>query len=297
MRATVSSNARCASAGVHAAEAEQGPGEQCDVVGPGAGEARWAHHHGLQLGDERVVEDRVVGRRRPHAERVPRLHDAVAGRVAAEEAVHHLRVLRIAGVHRVHAEVVPHRREAAEDLVTGELPAALHPLGLRARQQERQVVAGLAVTGSQHLAVGGGGKDPVAGGIAHLAQVGGGADPVQVHVDGDGRGRRVVGEAPLQAIDLGQREPRPTEIGGQRGRQVAALTQLFEVLGEEAVLAVVLRRPLVEAASMSSVNRVVPVSVGVGVSVGASVAVIGVLLSRVKCVCDGSGRNVLPSSA
>ena len=45
-------------------------------------------------------------------------------------------------------------------------------------------------------------------------QVGGDAGPVEVHVGGDGRGGRVVGEAPLEPHDLGEGQADASELGG-----------------------------------------------------------------------------------
>ncbi len=129
----------------------------------------------------------------------------------------------------------------------GELPAAVDALGLGRRQQHGDVVAGLAVAGGEHVALGGLAQHPVAGRVAGTVQIGAQADEVVVHVDGDGGRRGDVGDAPLQPVDLGEVEPEPAELGRDRGEQIAARPQLLEVLGEERVVAVVLRRPLVEA--------------------------------------------------
>ena len=149
--------------------------------------------------------------------------------------VHDLRVGRVAGVHGVHAEVGPHRRQAAEDLVAGDLPAAVDALapwttraapGCRCRPRRgRRRTRGPSAALAQH---------PVAGGVAGAVQVGAQPDEVVVHVDGDRGRRRDVGDAALQPVDLGEVQARPPpKLGRQRGREVAAGAQLLEVLVEE----------------------------------------------------------------
>ncbi len=130
----------------------------------------------------------------------------------------------------------------------GELPAAVDALGLRRRQQHGDVVAGFAVAGGEDVTLGGLAQHPVAGWIAGAVQVGAQTDEVVVHVDGDGGGRGDVGDAALQPVDLGQVQTQPRRTrSGSEASEVAAGAQLLEVLGEERVVAVVLRRPLVEA--------------------------------------------------
>ena len=98
-------------------------------------------------------------------------------------------------------------REAAEDLVPADLPAAVDPLGRRRRQQQRHVVAGLAVDGGEDLALGGLLEDEAARVVAHPHEVGGQAGPVDVHVHGERGGRRDVAEAPGQLGVAEQAEP------------------------------------------------------------------------------------------
>jgi hypothetical protein len=98
--------------------------------------------------------------------------------------------------------------------VAGDLPAAVDPFRPGRRQQEGEVVAGLAVARGQHLAGRGGPQDPLAAGRAHALQVGGEADPVEVHVDAQRGGGGVVGQAALQPVDLGEVQARPAELGG-----------------------------------------------------------------------------------
>ena len=140
---------------------------------------------------------------------------------------------------RVDAEPGPDRREAAERLAAGEAVAAVDPLGLRRRVEQRQVVARLAVPGREDLAPGALLQHPLQRRVAQAVQVGGDAHPVQVHVGRQRGGRRAVGQAALLAADLGQRHPEPAELARDRHLQVAGLLQLLEVLVEEAVLTVV----------------------------------------------------------
>jgi hypothetical protein len=83
--------------------------------------------------------------------------------------------------------------------------------------------------------------------VTKAAEVGGHARPVVVHVDRHGRRGGVVGETLLQAPDRCQIEAGAPALHRESGEQVAAVTQLGEVLVEEAVLAVVHRGPGVEA--------------------------------------------------
>ena len=154
---------------------------------------------------------------------------------------------RVGRVHGVEAAVRPDRREAAEDLVAADLPASVDALGGGAGQQQRDVVAGLAVEGGEDLAGGGLVEDEAARVVAGPRQVGGHAGPVDVHVDGQRRGRRVVGEAAHQRRVLVEAHVPPAQLGGQRGAQEPGRLELLEVLVEEAVLAVVDGRSLVEA--------------------------------------------------
>ena len=54
-------------------ESEQGPGEERYVEQTGAGEPGRAHESDQLVGNERLVEHRVLALRRPHAEGVPRV--------------------------------------------------------------------------------------------------------------------------------------------------------------------------------------------------------------------------------
>ena len=154
---------------------------------------------------------------------------------------------RVARVHPVQPEVRPDGREAAEDLATGELPASLDPLRARRREEQRDVVAGLAVAGSEHVACGRLLEEPGEARVAGAVELRGDTRPVEVHVDRDrGRGSDV-GEPALQPSHLCERQPRPAEVGRDRQVEVARVAKLVEVLLEEAVGGVVAGCPLVEA--------------------------------------------------
>ena len=188
------SKARRAGAVVDGGEADQRPGEDRHVERSGAGEPGGAHHRAQLVGAERLVEDGVLALGGAHAQRVPGVDDLDARRVAGQEAVDDLRVVRVRAVHGVEPAVGPHRGQAAEDLVPADLPAAVDTLGRGRRQQQRHVVAGLAVDGREHLALGGLLEDEPARLVAHLQQVGGEPGPVDVHVHGQRGGRRDVGQ-------------------------------------------------------------------------------------------------------
>ena len=235
---------------VDAGEAEQRPGEQRR-----RGTARRRRSRPGTPARSRSsgtnARSRIVSfdARRPHAERVPRL--ARCGSRACRGAGSRARPSGSSGSlvsMRVHAEVVhtgerlpkilwpvisqpPSTRSACDvDSSTGmSLPASPWPAAKTSPSAARV-------------------EHPVAGRVAGAVQVGAQPDEVEVHVDGDGGGRRDVGDAALQAVDLGRGRGRaPPNSVGQRGGEVAARPQLLEVLVEEAVLAVVARRPLVEA--------------------------------------------------
>ena len=234
-------------AGVDVREAEHPPGEDREVERRGGGHAGGADERHALVGHERAVEDRVLARRRAHAERVPGLLDPVALRVAGQERVDDARAGRVARVHPVQSEVRPDGREAAEDLAAGEVPAALGALRARGREEQRDVVAGLAVAGGEDVACGRLLEQPGEARVAGAVEVGGDARPVEVHVDRDrGRGRDV-GEPALQPSHLGERQPRPAEVRRDREVEVAGVAKLVEVLLEEAVGGVVVGCPLVEA--------------------------------------------------
>ena len=90
-------------------------------------------------------------------------------------------------------------------------------------------------------------EEPLERAVAAAPQIGGNADPVEVHVDRE-RGRSgVVAELPLLAADLRERHAGATEVLRDIHRQVSRRPELLEVLGEKAVLPVVLRSSLGEA--------------------------------------------------
>ena len=154
------------------------------------------------------VENGVVALRRTHAQRVPGLDDLVPGRRCG--AGSRGRSAGPAGptCPSRGSRRGPHRREAAEDLVAGDLPAAVDPLGLSPTRAAADVVAGLAVDCGEDLALGRPLQDPAARRVARAQEIGGHAGPVDVHVDRQ-RGRRcVVGEPPPAASATSSR-PRP----------------------------------------------------------------------------------------
>ena len=107
-------------------------------------------------------------------------------------------------------------------------------------------MAGLGVPRREDLAPARRLEDPIARGIAHAPHLPGDPAPVDVHVDGQGRGRGVVGEAPRFAAALGQREAEASELARDRHLEIRGLPKVLEILREEAVLPVVDGRALVE---------------------------------------------------
>ena len=179
------------------------------------------HTSGDQLvGDERLVEHRVLALRRPHAERVPRLDDLDARR--ASRGTKPWTIFGAAG-----SEVSmawnppqrPHRREAAEDLVPADRPAAVDALGADAVDSS----SGMSLPASPWRAQSTSPaaalfEDEPARVVAGPQQVGGDAGPVDVHVDGE-RGRRGVVAEPAQraaSTRRGGRRRRRTRWGWRR---------------------------------------------------------------------------------
>ena len=126
---------------------------------------------------------------------------------------------RIGGVHAVDPEIRPDRRQAAERLAAREPIAAFDALGLRRREQHRDVVAALGVPGGEHLASRGGLEQPSLRPVAGAPEIGGDAGPVQVHVDRERRRRGVVAEPPLLLRDAGQRQAGAAELGRNGERE------------------------------------------------------------------------------
>ena len=149
---------------------------------------------------------------------------------------------------RVQAVARPDGRQAAEHLVAGDAESAFDPLGLAGGEQDRKVVAALGVAGVEHLACHRLLQQPLDRAIALAPEIGDQSDPVDVHVDAESRGGRVVAEPALFAAALRERHAAPAEFLRHRHRQVAGALQVVEVLLEEAVLAVVGPAPLGEAA-------------------------------------------------
>ena len=116
-----------------------------------------------------------------------------------------------------------------------------------ARQQQREVVAGLAVEGAQHVAGGRPLEHEAARVVAGAQEVGGDAGPVDVHVDGQRGGGGVVAEPAGEPRVLVEADAAAAQLGRDGDVEVARRLELGEVLVEEAVLAVVGRGPLVEA--------------------------------------------------
>jgi len=65
-----------------------------------------------------------------------------------------------------------------------------------------------------------------------------------MHIDAERGRRRVVGEAPLLAADLGEIKAAPAEFFRHRHRQIAGAPEILEILVKEAVLAIVSAAPL-----------------------------------------------------
>ena len=164
---------------------------------------------------------------------------------------------RIGGVHAVNPEIGPDRRQAAERLAAGEPVAAFHALGLRRREQHRNVVAALGVPGGEHLAGRGGLEQPALRPVAGAPEIGGVAGPVQVHVDRERRRRGVVAEAPLLLRDAGQRQARATQLGrNRRARRYPAWRSSSKSSAKNTLSRSYCGARLAKRASISSVRTV-----------------------------------------
>ena len=100
-------------------------------------------------------------------------------------------------------------------------------------------------------------EQPLQRPVAGAPEIGGDAGPVEVHVDRQRRRRGVIAETPLLLRDARPASGPRRRAPSARPAAVPGLAQLLEVLREEHVVAVVLRRARSEnRASISSVNRV-----------------------------------------
>ena len=232
---------------IDVAEPEKRPREEAEDEWVDPGRSGGHHPGDVSIGNHGAFEDRVVAARGAHAEHIPRLLDSVALRLARHERVHDFRLRRIARVHPVDAQIRPDRAQAPERLASREPVAAVHAFGLRGRQQHRDVVAALRMAGREHLSARGLFEQPRERRVAGAPEVGGDARPVEVHVDGERRGGRMVRETTLFADDLGQCQAEPAQFRRDREAQVARLAQLLEVIRKEGVLLVVAPGPRLEA--------------------------------------------------
>ena len=209
----------------------------------------------LLIGDEGAVEHRVVALRRPHAERVPRLDHRHAGRGPLDEGVDDLRAAGRIGVDGVRTQPFPGRAVGTELLAARQAIATGHALGATCRQQDRDVVAGLGMTGREHLATGRRLEDPRQRRVAEAFELRGDAGPVEVHRRRQRGGRREAGHSALRLRQLGQVETAAAVVHRHRGREVAELAQLREVLVEVGVRAVELAGPGAEPFEQVGVER------------------------------------------
>ena len=196
----------------------------------GACEPRRHHPGDVPVGHDRALEHGVVARGGAHPEDVPRVLDAIALGAPGHEGVDDLRSRGVARVHAVEAEEGPHRGQASEVLVPGEAVATVDPLRLGRRQEHRDVVPLLGVTGGVDLAVDRAGQHPLQRFVARPPQVGRDSHPVEVHVDPE-RGRvGVGGEAPLLVHHLREGEPAAAQLARHRRGQIARLLEVGKVL-------------------------------------------------------------------
>src|SRR4029077_14276938 len=112
-----------------------------------------------------------------------------------------------------------------------------------------------AVSGGEDRAAGRLLEDPIPRRVTGAVEVGAEPDEVVVHVDGDGGGRRDVGDLSLQAVDRAEVEARAAERLGYRSQEVATLAKILEVLREEGVVAVVPGGARVEAGEQVGVEQ------------------------------------------
>ena len=188
----------------------------------------------------------------------------------------------IRGVHRVEAGERPHRREAAEDLVAGDLA----PAGTFSAFDDDSS-NGMSLPASPWMAAKTSPaaarlEQPTTRGVAGRSRSAATPGPVEVHVHGNGGGRSVVGEPALQLGDLVEPEAGAAELSRNGSQQVTRLAKLVPVLVEEPVLAVVDSGSLSNRASISSVSR--------SVAVVMVVIVVSVVVVRdARCACGRRG--------
>ena len=148
------------------------------------------------------------------------------------------------GPHRVSAIAREHRRQTAEHLVAGDTESTFDAFGLAGRQQARNVVATFGMAGIEHLPRHRLLQNPFEGLVALPPEVRDQADPIDMHIDAERRGRRVIGQPALLAAALGERKTTAAELGRHVHGQVARSLQVSEILGKESVFAVINRAPL-----------------------------------------------------
>ncbi len=154
--------------------------------------------------------------------------------------------LRVARIQAVHTKTSPDRCQAAERLPTRELVAAIDPLGLGRREQERQIVAGLGVSGSEDLTGGRLSQGPFAGLVAAPPEIRHVANPVVVHIHSERRRWRIHRESPGFPRDFGKRVSESAQFLRDRHQQVPGSAKVIEVFLKEPVLPVVSCRPRTE---------------------------------------------------
>jgi hypothetical protein len=115
------------------------------------------------------------------------------------------------------------------------------------RQQDGDVVAALGVAGGEHLTGRRRFEQPQLRQVAGAPEIRGSTGPIEVHVDRQGGGRGVIAEPPLLLRDAGERQARAAELGWNGQPQITRLSKLLEVVREEHIVAVVLRRPFRKA--------------------------------------------------
>jgi hypothetical protein len=153
------------------------------------------------------------------------------------------------------AEPGPDRGERGENLGAGE-PVAAGDLGAGIRRgiEEHKIIARFADAEGENLALAGLAQEKVEGVIATLVQGLRDAGPDEVHIDREGRGRGMGGQAGLQARRLGQAQPETAELGRHERAQVAGGDEVGEVLGAKGVGLVIAGRAGADASEQGGVE-------------------------------------------
>src|SRR5208282_293786 len=214
---------------INIGEAHQSPGKhgedkRIDSSAPGRNDTR-----NVSVWNESALQNRVIAARGAHAENVPGFLNDVAAAVARHKYVNDLRMAGVTGIHSMHAETRPDRRQAAKLLAARETIPAVHTLCFRGGEQHWDIVATLGVTGGKDLAGGSVAQHPFERGISSARKIGSNADPIEMHIHCECRCWRVIREPPLLAAHFGETQTGATKFLRNRHDEIFRGAEFFEI--------------------------------------------------------------------